>query len=606
MIESASELRTEPRLVARVSLCLSSIARARPYAPALFVLLLALLATALATSMARRVEQHTAHEIMVAEAAKLRDAIEDVGKTYEMLLRSGTGLINAAGTPTRDSWHRFVASLDVDRDFPGMQGIGYVEVIPPDRIATHEKAQRAAGRPDYRLTPAGARDFYTAIVYLEPQNWRNARAVGFDMSSETVRRRAMDRARDSGSAKLSGLVILMQETSEDVQPGALFYLPFYEGGKVPESIAARREKLRGFIYGAFRLRDLFQRSLARHSPGTLRRVRLQVYADKSAEGATPFFDSAAADVTPSPVRAATSRDDYAQHLSATIGGRTWNLRVSANPAFKRELEKSRAQIILGGGTLLSILAAAVAASLAYSNQRMAEAAEKLSREVAERRRAQEEVQLANGELIHRVKNTLTVVSAIAAQTSRHTATVPEFVHAFRDRLVALGRVHDLLRPDPAYSPDLRSFTKELLNAYSTGGISTALAIDGPAVSIPRNEAVLLSLLFNELATNATKHGAWSAPGGSINVSWLVEDGPAEEDEETAEQLVIVWKEHSTRKVDLPTSKGFGTSVLTAIERGLRGELSVNYEPDGLRAVLRMPVPRLTTGGFGAKSSSRPA
>ena len=590
MTENASDPRPIPRLIEWATSGSWAPARARPYVPALAILALALAATAISAWAARQAEHQAARDAIAAEAQQLREAIEDVGKAHEVLLRSGASFVNAAGTPTRDTWRRFVKGLDIDREFPGMQGYGFVEIVPADRIAAHEAAQRAAGRPDYRLTPDTPREFYTAIVFLEPDNWRNARAIGFDMSAEAVRREAMDRARDTGAAVLSGLVTLIQETDNDVQPGALLYPPPYEGGVVPSAIEQRRERLRGFVYGAFRLHNFFQRSLAKHSPLTLQRLHVQAFAEDAKPGDPPFFDSASSAATRGGAPAVASDALHIDDLTAVVGGRPWRIRVRATASYTAQLRQSTTYLILATGTLLSLLTSSIAASLAYSSQRAVAAARRLEIEIADRKRAQDEVQLANGELIHRVKNTLTVVAAIATQTSRNSGSVPEFVTAFRDRLVALGRVHDLLRPDPAYSPELRSFTRELLAAYSSGGPAPALTIDGPHLHVPRNEAVLLSLLFNELATNATKYGAWSAPGGVVAVRWTIEAGDAGDADTPADTVVLSWTEQSPRPVAAPQRKGFGTSVLTAIERGLRGRLTVDYRPEGLRAELRFPAP----------------
>src|SRR5690606_37578419 len=120
--------------------------------------------------------------------------------------------------------------------------------------------------------------------------------------------------------------------------------------------------------------------------------------------------------------------------------------------------------------------------------------------------------------IHRVKNTLAVVSAIASQTVRYSSSLEEFGRAFRERLNSLARVQDLLRPNNSSTPDLAGLVREALRPYVSTG-SHGLVIDGPTAPVARNDVVLLSLTLNELATNATKYGAWSVPDGKVTVSW---------------------------------------------------------------------------------------
>lgn len=134
-------------------------------------------------------------------------------RSYEMILRGGAGLFAASGRVDRGEWRQFVDEFQAGQLVPGVQGIGFALAIAPDELAAHEGAVRAEGFPDYRVRPEGPRGFYTSIVYLEPFQDRNLRAFGYDMFSEPVRRQAMERARDTGEATLSGKVVLVQERS---------------------------------------------------------------------------------------------------------------------------------------------------------------------------------------------------------------------------------------------------------------------------------------------------------------------------------------------------------------------------------------------------------
>ncbi|MSR16902.1 MAG: hypothetical protein EXR89_03785 [Methylococcaceae bacterium] len=91
-----------------------------------------------------------------------------------------------------------------------------------------KKRFKKTGFPHYQIRPSGQWDAYTSIVYIEPFEGRNLRAFGYDMYSESVRQNAMAMARDKNQVTLSGKVILVQETNQDVQPGTLMYSPIYE------------------------------------------------------------------------------------------------------------------------------------------------------------------------------------------------------------------------------------------------------------------------------------------------------------------------------------------------------------------------------------------
>lgn len=568
----------------------------RSLLPALLVLLLSLGATTTAALLIGRSSYEGARRQFQAEAVALRETIREVLTSYVNVLHSSAGLANAVPELTRDTWRTFISNLNIAKSYPGLQGLGYVSVLHGAEAATHIAEQRRLGRPTYDIRPAGSRDTLAPVVFLEPEDWRNQRAIGWDMMSESVRQAAMQRARDAGSPVLSGRVTLVQETSENPQPGMLLYFPLYRGGEIPSSLEERRRRLRGFVYAPMRMHDFFERSLASELPRAMPRLHFEVFDGTSVDPQRLVFDSAEQTGTNTGKNApAASPGKPTSPTFSTIerldeAGSSWTLRIASQAAFEASIDWTKAWIVLAGGTVISLLISAIATSLAYARDRLAISERTLSAEVRERQKAQEEVLLANGELIHRVKNTLGIVSAIASQTARYSTSLAEFDKAFRERLGALGRVHDLLRPDPAFTPELHAFLLDLLAPYSARS-PTALKLQGPQVSISRNEAVLLSLVFNELATNATKYGAWTKPDGSIACTWSIVDQPLDTFVETTRRHIdLTWKESGGPAVDVPTRKGFGSNVMKfAIERSLRGQFVTKHEPDGIRCDIKLPL-----------------
>lgn len=556
--------------------------------PILLVVVLVLGATIISVVVALRDAQSTARRLLVQDATQLSDTVADAMKSYEQVLRSSLGLLNARGTVSVDEWRVFVRSLAIDREFPGIQGLGYVEVFNSARRGSHVDEQRRAGRPSYQITPPGDRDPLTAIVYLEPDTWRNQRAIGYDMFSERTRRAAMERSRDTGLASLTSVVTLVQETHDHVQPGALLYLPIYRSVEVPVDINKRRDELRGYVYSAFRLKDFLRETFFKNEPGLLSRVRLEVFDGGETTSQHRVFDSFT-DAKAENSRAARSEPatSLVHSRALEIAGHQWTIRASSRPALDALVDWSKPWSIAVFGTVLGLLIAGIVWSLTRAREKSMLAEQRLAAEIEERKRAQDQLQLLNHELIHRVKNTLAIVSAIASQTARYSASLEDFNTAFRDRLAALGRVHDHLGTHAAFEPEFRAFIEETLAPYNAGrGIS--LTIAGPSVQIPRNEAILLSLLLNELATNATKYGAWSTPGGVVTVNWVIHPG------DQGEELEWYWRESNGPTVTPPDRTGFGTSVMKSIERGLRGRIEIAYHSDGVKC--RVQFPRMAGHG----------
>jgi CHASE1-domain containing sensor protein len=121
---------------------------------------------------------------------------------HALLLRTGSAFFAGSDTVSRNDWKAFIECAKVDRNLPGIQGVGFTKIIPANKLSEHIQEVRREGFPDYTVKPSGKRDVYTSIVYLEPFTGRNLRAFGYDMFSEPVRRKAMEVARDSNVAML--------------------------------------------------------------------------------------------------------------------------------------------------------------------------------------------------------------------------------------------------------------------------------------------------------------------------------------------------------------------------------------------------------------------
>lgn len=134
---------------------------------------------------------------------------------------------------------------------------------------------------------------YTSIVYLEPFSGPNLRAFGYDMFTEPVRRKAMEQARDLDMAALSGKVILVQESGQDVQPGTLMYVPVYRHKFPINTVEERRKAIIGWVFSPYRMIDLLQGMLGRRDSSELNSVHLKVYDDDSMSDSSLLFDSQA-------------------------------------------------------------------------------------------------------------------------------------------------------------------------------------------------------------------------------------------------------------------------------------------------------------------------
>jgi two-component sensor histidine kinase len=242
----------------------------------------------------------------------------------------------------------------------------------------------------------------------------------------------------------------------------------------------------------------------------------------------------------------------------------------------------------------SLSGIAAQAAVALENAHLFKAAED---EIAQRKEIETQQQMLLAELNHRVKNTLAVVLAIAQQTARTSSTMEHFGEVFRGRIMALANAHTLLTAGNWLTTSLRCLVATALEPYSDpeGG---RVYISGPEVMVPPKQALALSLVFHELATNASKYGALSKSGGTVHIEW----SPAED-----EMLSLRWREHVEGGVEKPEHEGFGSRLITMnVSREVGGSVHREYAPDGLDAELLLPWDPSTSEIVPRKASnSRP-
>lgn len=188
------------------------------------------------------------------------------------------------------------------------------------------------------------------------------------------------------------------------------------------------------------------------------------------------------------------------------------------------------------------------------------------------------------ELNHRVKNTLSVVQSIVWQALRSTSDPKVAREAIESRLFALSRSHDLLTRENWKGAGLHQVISEALQPY-TGAGPDRVSLIGEDVRFPPQTALALSVVFNELGTNALKYGALSKAEGLVRIEWSIRETPG------GRHLVLKWQETGGPLVKPPSHKGFGSN---AIERGLTNELGarvrLDYRPEGVACTIDMPAP----------------
>lgn len=252
-----------------------------------------LLTTGLFCNSERRFNQLEHERIERTLANDVGEALQAQVRTNIALLDAVVGLFNSTDTITLSRFTTFVNSLQGSgENVKGVLGVGYAASVPSGDVKAFERAIRADGQPDFRIRPAGRRQLTTAIIYLQPNNWRNRRAIGFDMASEPVRRTAMLHAANTGEPAITGPVKLVQETNVMPQPGTLLYKPIYDTpNPVFNSVNEPLRRLRGWAYSPLRMGDFIGNAVRTVTNPDKQNAAIMVFDGIRADRGKLLFDN---------------------------------------------------------------------------------------------------------------------------------------------------------------------------------------------------------------------------------------------------------------------------------------------------------------------------
>lgn len=212
----------------------------------------------------------------------------------------------------------------------------------------------------------------------------------------------------------------------------------------------------------------------------------------------------------------------------------------------------------------------------------------VARDVTEAQRAEEQQTLLMQEMAHRVKNTLALVQAVAAQTLRSAPDLDAAMEAFNGRLMALSDAHDVLIRGAWAEADLAALVAGVM-APHVDAVAGRFTAAGPGVSLGPRSVLTLSLMLHELATNAAKYGALSSPAGRVAVTWDL----AEED---GTVLRLRWQESGGPPVAPPARGGFGSRLIQrSLVHSFGGRVSLRFPPEGVVMDLEAPLAAMQDG-----------
>jgi two-component system CheB/CheR fusion protein len=190
-------------------------------------------------------------------------------------------------------------------------------------------------------------------------------------------------------------------------------------------------------------------------------------------------------------------------------------------------------------------------------------------------RAEAHQRVLIAELNHRVKNMLTIVTAIAEQTYKSTPESVAFKTAFLARLHAMARSYELLSRQNWTEASIEKLIGQEIAPFGDGRVS----LHGPDIRLQPRQALSLGMVIHELATNAAKYGALSIDTGTIDLTWSQagKDTP----------IILDWQERGGPVVTTPTKQGLGLKLVDReMSYNLNGAATVDFHAEGLKVGLR--------------------
>lgn len=221
------------------------------FSPALIFLILFLFSVTLSiflftSTKERRLDESVLRFSFEAEGVGINT--RELLLQYSDILYAARGLFNASTFVDRAEWKQFIDAQVIDKRYPAIRAVEFVKRVQGDSLEKYIERVRADtsldinGYPEFMVNPAGERDEYYVVHYVEPLLGNEA-AFGFDLFSNQSRREMIELARDTGNIVLSEPITLVQET--EVLDAVLMVLPIYELGEVPATLASRRELIVG-------------------------------------------------------------------------------------------------------------------------------------------------------------------------------------------------------------------------------------------------------------------------------------------------------------------------------------------------------------------------
>jgi PAS domain S-box-containing protein len=300
------------------------------------------------------------------ESEQLLGLVVERMSRYEDALRAGVAAIHSQSQGIdAEEWRRFSNTLQIDKRYPGINGIGVIYYVRPEKLDEFillEKQQRS----DFKVHPVHKQKEHWPITYIEPLIF-NAQAVGLDIAFENNRLTAAKKARDTRSTQITAPINLVQDSKNT--PGFLQYVPIYIS-KSPTDVSVTDSVFIGHVYAPFIMNKLIEGGLSQQN----RRLLFSVYDNNELLYSELENDNYEFDKSPV----------FERSVSIDMYGRPWDFTIQTGKSFAKHSVSSQPKVILISGLVIDTLLFLLFISLSKANKKAVILAENMTKELAER------------------------------------------------------------------------------------------------------------------------------------------------------------------------------------------------------------------------------
>jgi PAS domain S-box-containing protein len=321
------------------------------------VLIIAILITALASYQAHKNHIGKIETEFRNQAMESHNLIDQRINLYIEVIRSMRSVYAASNEVTRKEWKEYTESLDIWNRYPGILALNFNRLVTSGgkeefvQKTRNDRSIDPRGYPDFAIRPAGERESYLVVDYIEPLE-NNMGVHGYDTSSEPTRKAATERTIGSGELTLSGEIKLVQGGT-----GFLIHYPVYRNGLPVDSVAQRRKAFSGFITGVFRVDDLMKGALGNRLEGS---IKYEIYDISEQPQGGDGIDSGivkllynSVDEKPDSTMVQNNRLGITKELKT--GGRVWNIHFHPKDDAASALMNNPGFGFMVGGTAIALL-----------------------------------------------------------------------------------------------------------------------------------------------------------------------------------------------------------------------------------------------------------